>query len=273
MSQRTPATGLPTVDFHNHLMPGADDGARDAREASTGLAALRASGIGDVIATVHVDASLCYRLADWPARMEAIDAAWEELRALAASQFPALRLYRGAEVKLDTPHPDLSDARLRLAGGRFVLVEFPGLQVPVFGTSLIAQVSAAGWVPVLAHPERYRGSRDLVEDARNWVTAGAVLQLNHGSLNGRFGPDVRAAAIALLEARLVSYVASDYHARHRTWIEETSDVIRAEPGGDEVLETLEENGRRLMRDERPLAVPPLRIRGGLLERLKGLFGG
>ena len=51
-------------------------------------------------------------------------------RAMAAAEFPALRLERGAEVALDTPAPDLSDPRVRLAGTPFTLVEFPFMTIP-----------------------------------------------------------------------------------------------------------------------------------------------
>lgn len=260
-----------TVDFHNHLLPGADDGARDLAEAAEALRRLCADGVVELIAAVHVAALCAERPVDWHRRMEVIDAAYGELGRLVAVEFPALRLRRGAEVRLDTPKPDFRDARLRLAGGRFVLVEFAGFDVPTFGARLIRQVCEDGWVPVLAHPERYRGV-GTVALAREWTAAGARLQMNHGSLAGRFGAEPRAVAAALLAEGLVSYVSSDYHARGRTWTAETIEAVRAEPAGDEVLAMLELNGRRLLQDQAPLPVPPLRDRPGVMRRLKDLFG-
>jgi protein-tyrosine phosphatase len=66
-----------------------------------------------------------------------------------------MAVHRGAEVALDTPDPDLSDDRVRLAGTRFVLVEFAYMTVPPNAGSVLRRIRDAGWVPVLAHPERY----------------------------------------------------------------------------------------------------------------------
>src|SRR6476469_11106057 len=46
------------LDFHNHLVPGVDDGAANLDESRVGLAAFRSQKVSDVITTPHVRASL-----------------------------------------------------------------------------------------------------------------------------------------------------------------------------------------------------------------------
>lgn len=262
-----------TVDFHNHLMPGVDDGAGNLADSRSGLAALRDVGIRDIIAAVHFDASLQASPAELADRLDAIDEGYARLEALVRAEYPTLRLRRGAEVNLDTPNLDFSDARLRLGGTRFVLVEFPGLQMPPFGARLLAHAGNGGWQPVLAHPERYRGTAEPVHAAAECTAAGAWLQLNHGSLTGRYGRAPQTAAADLLAAGLISYLSSDYHCRDTTWIAETAAAIRDESGGEEILAAFELNAQRLLADVPPLPVPPLQRPRGFLQRLGELVRG
>ena len=144
-------------DFHNHVIPGVDDGAADLEQSRAALAEFAAQGARGVIATPHVRASDAASADTLEAVLAPIDAAWAELRAMAADAFPGLRLERGAEVMIDTPTPDLSEPRLRLAGTRFVLVEFPFMAIPPNAAQALFAVKVAGWTPILAHPERYPG--------------------------------------------------------------------------------------------------------------------
>lgn len=153
------------LDFHNHVVPGVDDGAQDLDQSRAALRALRESGVETVIATPHFDGSLTHDRAAMERRLEAIDAGWAQLTAMAAEEFPGLRVERGVELMLDTPDPDLSDARLRLAGTRFVLLEFPTMTVPPHVAQALAALAAKGWTPIVAHPERYIGIEYRVEQA------------------------------------------------------------------------------------------------------------
>src|SRR5687768_6320068 len=113
------------VDFHNHLIPGVDDGAQTVEESLEALECFRKDGVTVVVATPHVDASLTLEPAALGRRLAEIDAGWALLQEAAVRDFPDIVLYRGCELALDVPKPDLTDARLRLNGGRYVLIEFP----------------------------------------------------------------------------------------------------------------------------------------------------
>ncbi|MBI1808979.1 MAG: hypothetical protein HYR75_03715, partial [Gemmatimonadetes bacterium] len=127
-------TALRRTDFHSHLMPGVDDGARDESFSAAALERFRGEGVGRVVTTPHFMGSLTLVAEALATRLAELDAGWASLQRVAAGEGAAhggaLTVARGAEVMLDIPDPDLSDERLRLAGGPFVLVEFPGLQLP-----------------------------------------------------------------------------------------------------------------------------------------------
>lgn len=281
-------------------MPGVDDGARDVEEAVAAVAGLRAEGVGTVVATPHLPASRTERPDVLLPRLEKMDRAFERLQEEVERRGLDVRLERGAEIRLNSPDADLSDPRLRLAGTHFVLVEFSAFRMPPFGDGQLEEIREAGWIPILAHPERYAGVGERLEVAAKWRER-AFFQVNAGSLLGQYGPAARKAARAFLERGWVDYAASDYHARGQPGIEplrrllleaeaieeEESDResapasganARAFPGGEPNASRLsvarlltEVNPRRMMANREPLPVPGLALAAGVFDRLKGWF--
>jgi protein-tyrosine phosphatase len=257
------------VDIHTHLVPGVDDGARDVSEAVAAVQRLAVAGAIAVLATPHFQGSLTHDPAAQAGRLAELDQGWEAL--LDATDPQPMELFRGVEVLLDVPAPRPDDERLRINGGPFVLVEFPYMTVPPGAERPLESLRADGWIPVLAHPERYDGTgadaAGTVESARRWRDAGSYLQVNGPALLGRYGPDSRMRAMALLEAGMVDYLGSDYHARGEPRVAEYTAVLREE-GHDQALALLTEtNPRRLLDGLAPLPVPPVRFARSWLDRL------
>lgn len=259
-----PASGAPLVDFHCHVIPGVDDGAADVEQGLAALQAFREQGIGTVVATPHLDASVTERPELLSGRLAAFDAALAELEAALEDLGLDLRLERGAELKLDAPEPRFGDDRVRLAGTRFVLVEFVGFQVPPYGARQLASIRDEGWLPILAHPERYRGVEQAFDRASSWREAGAYFQLNAGSLTGYYGPDVGKVARRMLELGWADYLSSDYHSRGQPHVAEALQVVRGaadddeDPAPGEAARLLAEiNPARMLKGLEPFGVPPL----------------
>lgn len=245
------------LDFHNHLMPAVDDGAADIDEARSALSVLSSHGVESVITTPHLRASLLNRPRDLEAYLDVLDIAWEALQALAIAEFPQMRLERGAEIMLDVPKPDFSDARLRLAGTSFVLIEFPFMAIPPHSSLAIREVARKGWIPVIAHPERYRNiptSYDLVED---WRDSGARIQVNEGSFVGYYGAAAKSIAWSLLQRGCVDYLSSDYHARGKCAVRPCAQAFERRGAQSQLRALTVTNPQRLLCDELPLPVPPL----------------
>lgn len=245
------------IDFHNHLIPGVDDGAANLAEARVGLSAMEGQGVRTVVCTPHLLASLIAQPDAFGEYLARVDRGWEELRAMAAAEFPKLRLERGFEVMLDVPDPDLRDARVTLAGTRFVLVEFSGMAIPPNAAQAIFDLVMAGVTPVIAHPERYSNVGSDLSGPEAWKRAGALLQVNAGSLVGKYGATARGTSWALLRAGYVDFVCSDYHARGTLHLAAAmAELERAGAGGRAALLT-HENPARMLDGESPLPVPPL----------------
>ena len=249
------------TDFHNHLMPAVDDGAQTVDDAVTALRAFYDSGVRDVITTPHFAGSLTLSDQGMAERMEQLDRGWERLRVV-AGEVPGIRVHRGAEIMLDVPRPVLTDSRLHLAGGRFVLVELPFMSVPPESARILTHIRNSGLIPVLAHPERYHGVMPGSTLPLEWKAAGALLQVNGGSLLGRYGKGPRANAIDLLTRGLADYLSSDFHARGSTQVREYVGWLNERQGGEQAQMLTGVNPGRLLRGEVPFPVMPLRREGG-----------
>jgi len=252
-----PKAGI--VDFHNHLLPGVDDGARRVEQSLESLRAMAAQGITTCLVTPHFDASLTRSNGMLAARLAQFDLAWDALIAAVAAAEDAAELPtlgRGTEVMLDEPDPDLSDPAIRLVGGPFVLVEFPSLRLPPNAEWGIANLVRSGWRPIVAHPERYRNlDTELLLLAR-LREAGACFQLNAGSLLGQHGESPERIARRLMACGWADYLASDHHARGEPATGAAVAMLRESGATEQAVRLSEENPARLLAGEPPLAVPP-----------------
>lgn len=261
------------VDIHNHLVPGVDDGARNIAAVLDSIERMTRVGVRRIVTTPHIQGSLTLEPERLDTRLSEVGEAWERARSAIREEFPEVEFRRGHEVLIDVPQVDLSDPRLRLAGTSFVLVEWPRLQVPPGTPQVLERICAQGYRPIVAHPERYAGMLHGANLAARWKAAGAHLQLNYGSLVGRYGAEAQSVAFSLLEQGLVDYLASDFHGhtslkiyKKEAWAElEERDTA-------ELAEILcRTNPSRLLDDQEPIPVPALRPEPTLLERLRGMI--
>ena len=211
------------VDLHSHLVPGVDDGATSVGDALLALQGLAAEHVTRVVTTPHLLAPFLATPAEVARELDRHRRAFDELAAAAsrsAGPLPEIRL--GQEIwapDAATLKGVLNAPGLGLGGIDCLLVEF-GFDLQGDHLDVIHTALDSGWRIVIAHPERYRpaGTRDLLELAAMWHQAGALLQVNAGSLGGHYlrsSPDSRSLAWALVEQELAGLVATDHHAANR----------------------------------------------------------
>ena len=190
------------TDWHCHILPGVDDGFRSLEDSLEALSRYESLGVSEVWLTPHV-------MEDVPSTTEALKNRFSEL--CDAYKGP-LRLYLAAEYMMDS----LFERRLRDrdllplgTGGKHLLVETSYFNPPAGLVEILKSIKAAGYFPVLAHPERYM-YMDM-EDYSALMDSGVRLQLNLCSLVGMYGKEVQKKAFRLLRKGYFSIVGTDLH--------------------------------------------------------------
>lgn len=128
----------------------------------------------------------------------------------------ALDVRLGAEVHLLPESLALLDTSeipfLGKWGGLSVmLLEFPDGQIPVGAMMAVKYCLKRGIVPLIAHPERNKEVMRNPKKILPFVHEGCLLQLTAASVVGRFGAAAQETAMQLLEAGVVTVVATDSH--------------------------------------------------------------
>ena len=195
------------IDLHSHLLPGIDDGAKDL---VTSLAMARvavADGITTIACTPHILPGVYNN--SGPAIRQAVARLAESI---AKAGIP-ITLVTGADVHIA---PDL-DVQLRdgqaltLNDSRYFLLEPPHHVLPPRLEDLIFGLQAAGYFPILTHPERLSWVEGHYELIRRLVSSSVLMQITAGSVMGRFGRRPRYWAERMLDEGLCHLLATDAH--------------------------------------------------------------
>lgn len=194
------------IDVHAHILPGYDDGAQQMSDALIMAEMAADSGVTGIAATPYV---LDDRIPD-PA---ALHAAFAALRfALDDCAIP-VELYSGMEIMATEKTPSLLAAGklLTLNGSRYPLLEFGFSETAAHMEKILYAVQAEGFIPILAHLERYYSLQDMPQRAMRMAENGILLQLDKDSILGKMEKNAVRCAHMLLSERCVHAVASDAH--------------------------------------------------------------
>ncbi len=203
------------LDLHTHILPGVDDGAQTLEDSLQMLRNAAASQVAAVVATPHCNVVPYWENYDTPDFRQKL----LELRRRAAQEQIPVQIIAGAEVRVTEDLPLLLREKrvMSLNAGRYVLTEFLPWTVPEAFEDMLLRILEEGYIPLVAHPERYDAVAREPELVASWLQKGCHIQLTGGSLLGKYGPSARKAAQYLLRRDLVACVASDAHGvKHRT---------------------------------------------------------
>lgn len=253
------------TDIHNHLVPAVDDGAQSLDESLHHLRALRAEGVTRLSVSPHLFGWLTEEEGALGQRLDLLESAFAGLRHACSTRADVPELYFGQEILCPTPEIAGRVFRDRRAGYRdtdYALVEF-GFDLRGDPAIVVETVIDSDRRILISHPERYRRDRTNVhiDELRGWKEAGALLQVNAGSLLGAYGTAIEKLAWQLLREGLADVIATDHHADSRVVSLRAAFDAVADRGGDEIAYLLASvNPARVLRNEPLLRVPPLEAR-------------
>jgi protein-tyrosine phosphatase len=193
------------IDFHTHILPHMDDGAKNTDMAVAMLQSLYEQGVKTVLLTPHYYGKRS-NPEDFVKRRNAV---FEHIN----GRIPAgLETRLGAELHftgINMPEPE-ELCKLAIEGTSCILVEFPFTEV--WTSELLGKLSdfihETGFTPIIAHIERYSEVQKKPSIVSDLMQMGCLIQVNASAfVEGR----IRKLAFALLKHGFVHCIGTDAH--------------------------------------------------------------
>ncbi|HLA56737.1 MAG TPA: CpsB/CapC family capsule biosynthesis tyrosine phosphatase [Flavobacterium sp.] len=194
------------IDIHSHLLPGIDDGAQTLDETILLMNGLRKVGFEQFITTPHIMKNV------WENTPANVSAKLSETAIELKSHGIDVPFKAAAEYLLDGSFMDsLKTESLLTLKENYILVEMSYLNPPIQLFDIIFEIQIAGYIPVLAHPERYSFYHTNYGEFQKLKNAGCKFQINLLSTVGYYGTAVAETALYLLKNGMIDYTGSDVH--------------------------------------------------------------
>jgi protein-tyrosine phosphatase len=194
------------TDMHSHFIPGIDDGAATVEDSVNLVRAMADMGYKSIITTPHVMVDF------YPNTTETITNGLKILQAALLENNITIPVRAAAEYYIDENFVALLEKEPLLAITKNqVLVEFSMLYEPPMLWEVIFKMQSAGYVPIIAHPERYLFFHKEFHRYREFKDRGCLLQMNMLSLTGYYGKNIKHIADELLSKGMYDYCGSDMH--------------------------------------------------------------
>ncbi len=242
------------IDLHCHMLPGIDDGAPDLDVALEMARIASNDGIRLLACTPHIYPGMYENTAD------SIRLATADLRQQLVQAGIPLELTFASDTHVV---PDLLE-KLKSGqvptfnGGRYFLLEPPHHVAPPNFEQFVFGIMAAGYVPVVTHPERLSWIEEHYAVFKTLSQRGAWMQLTAGSLTGRFGESARYWGERMLDEGLVHILATDAHSpkRRPPLLAEGVEAAKRWVGAEEAMRLVIERPEAILADLDPATVTP-----------------
>ncbi|NOQ41230.1 MAG: phosphoesterase [Desulfuromusa sp.] len=233
------------IDYHCHILPGLDDGCRDLPESLAMAQVLVTAGFQEVYCTPHCMHGV------YDNTPEQVQSAVAELQQQVDREGILLKLHPGMEYYLDEYFIQKLINAQPLGETNLLLIESSVQVDPEQLKNLVFQVARKGYIPLLAHPERYdfllpqvasvgvfqnikkifshQAPEVDVTDPSLMVALqqqGCQFQGNLGSFAGQYGNTVKQRARQLQQGKFYRFFGSDGHRPEPTarFLEKAKDI-------------------------------------------------
>lgn len=235
------------IDLHSHIAWGIDDGMPSIEDAQSSLELALSDGFVGVCSTPHIipgqyDASIHNEIVS---------------RQMELRNMSSIPIYFGGEVMMNSEFIDGLDMEIysTLNSSRYMLVEYNVLRdirSIEYRDDCLYELKVRGYIPVIAHIERYFHSELDYSIIENWIDMGCVLQINRTSILGMHGKQIQKNALALLDDGYCDVIATDTHRANGSRISMLSDVysvVGKRIGFDNADILMYTNPKRILEDK------------------------
>lgn len=232
------------IDVHTHILPNIDDGSRSINDTFKMLHEACDAGFTDICTTSHyIEGQYEINKFDRKCIIEALQNKIdkEEIN---------LKLHNGAEIYISNEMPNLVQDGIipTLADSKYVLFEFPLRAKVVYGEDIIDRLIGMGYIPIIAHPERYGVVQEDPNIAISWIEQGALLQSNYASILGRYGNSARETFLKLIDVNAIHFLGSDTHSPNTIYakMDDILKELKKKIGYDNLKKLSENNPMKIL---------------------------
>lgn len=199
------------IDFHSHILPNIDDGSKSLEDSIEMIKEAKQAGFTKIISTSHYIED--YYDASEQERTKLINELKEKVQDI------GIELYLGNEIYITNQITDLIAEKKAstMNNSKYVLFELPMNSKPIDAKEVVFRLMEKGYVPIIAHPERYSYVKKDIEYVRELAEMGALFQSNYGSSIGMYGNDAKKTQKKLLKEGLIHFFGSDVHKAEQVY--------------------------------------------------------
>lgn len=236
------------IDFHTHILPNIDDGARNIEETIELIKEAKQSGFDEIILTSHYIEN--YYETDVPERDMWVKAISDNLNAKGVD----IDLYLGNEIYISNNMMQLliDGKASTINNSCYVLFEMPLNAEPMDLYNVIYSLQENKLIPVLAHPERYSFVQKEPELIYDLIQKGVLMQANYGSILGQYGKKAEFIVRKFYENNMIHFLGSDVHRPNTIYkrIPDAIAEISAIIGDEKVRELTTTNPKLVLQNKR-----------------------
>ena len=232
------------VDIHSHIIPGIDDGSQSMEMTLEMLKNAEKEGTKEIVATPH------YLLEYGEATIEEVKNYVKEINAVLENEKLDIKVYSGQEVYFtERIIKDYMEGNIgTINDSRYMLIEFPMDKFDENIFDILYELQVRDIVPIIAHPERYKPFIEKPLLINDFINQGYLFQINAGSIQGKFGENVRKTADVFLMSNIYNFIGSDAHniKSRNTGLKDAIALLKEEINGD----IFEDSSEKILKNEK-----------------------
>ncbi len=225
-------------DLHTHILFGVDDGCKDISESISLLKEAEKQGITELVITPHYMKDTKYTCNN-----EEKNKRFAELQEAVKKENINIKLYLGNEVYITEDFVKLlkKGEIQTINNSKYLLLEFPMGNMLFNTKDIIYKLVISGYVPILAHPERYRIFQKHPDHIDEYLRMGVLLQGNYKSLYGKYGKEAKKTLTYYLKKNKITFLGSDCHHEKDFKLKKLKKKLKSLVKSDNIVEDLLEN--------------------------------
>lgn len=253
------------IDFHSHILPNIDDGARSIEETFHLIKEAKEAGFEGIISTSHYIED--YYETNAPEREVWIKLIYEKLLEKGLD----IKLYLGSEIYFSPKIISLLEEgkACTINDTSYVLFELPMNVEPMNLYDIVYEMLQYKLVPILAHPERYSFVQKEPNLVYDLIQKGVLMQANYGSFIGQYGEKAKIIAQKFLEHNMVHFLGTDVHRENSIYSKVPTIIqeLEAKIGKEKLEKITDMNPKLVLHNKRIDIEEPTEVELSFKERL------